>query len=160
MPWEKMSGGSRGRSGSPKISIRKTGSIGINASALDEFFDSDEVECADIWVNEEENKLGLRERDENDSYTYSMTNSNGSGVLNPTSILKRYGFLSEITTQYVPEIVDIEGDTVEEVEGDTEIVVIDIDDPVATYGSPKSEEDDEAEVDDEDDGADEEGSSE
>ena len=130
MPFEKVSGSrGRGGGGSPMISLRKSGSIGLNSAVMDELLDN--PEHCEVFFDEEENRLGFRGLDEPSDDSYSVSKSNGSGTLNPTSILKMHGLVPEVTTQFKP--------SVEKLNGDIEIVVIDCDDPIGTYGSPDTD---------------------
>lgn len=129
MPFEKVSKSSTSSTADPMISLRKSGSIGINSSALEEYF-SEDTEYAEIYYDEEENKIGIKPSDDTgDSYTLSRSSSGGS--LTPSAFLKTYDLVPEVTTQYEPYI--------ESLSGDIELVTIDLDDPLKTYGSPDEE---------------------
>lgn len=128
MPFEKVKAGSRGGSGNtPLISLRKSGGIGINQAAYDEFFE--DAEHAEIFVDEEENQLGLKPLEEgtDDSYTISVAES-GASVM-PMSVMNRYQLTPDITTRYIPDL--------KKINGETELVVIDLDNEYDTYGKPK-----------------------
>jgi len=133
-PFKKLSGSSRGRGPAPpKISLRKTGSIGINQPALEDFFDEDD-EYVILYFDEENNKLGLRGVEEESDDTYTLTRSESGGAVTPMSELKQNGLIPNITTQYSPEMENM---------GDTELVTIDLDNPLDTHGSPADEGEDE-----------------
>jgi len=133
MTFKKLSGSSRGRGPAPpKISLRKTGSIGINQPALEEYFDEDD-EYVILYFDEENNKLGLRGVEEESEETYTLTRSDSGGAVTPLSELKKYDLKPDITTQYSPERETIDN---------TELVVIDLDNELGTHGGADDEEDD------------------
>lgn len=133
MNFEKFEGGGRGRSSSgPMISLRKSGSIGINGAAMAEHFE--DVEAAVMYYDGDENRVGIERVDDADAdgaYTISRTNDTGS--ITPSAFLTRYDLVPEITTQFEPEV--------DEIEDGTELVTVDIDEPIGTYGSPDEESD-------------------
>lgn len=131
MAWKKMKGGSRGRSSSQMISLRKSGSIGINSKTLEEHFNG--YEHAEVFFDDENNKLGFKPVEEPTDESYTLHRSNGSGVLTPTSILKDNDLIPEQTTQFAPEI---------EQPGNYTLIAVDLDDPVRKYGSAEDEESD------------------
>lgn len=139
MSFEKFEGGGRGRSSSgPMISLRKSGSIGINGAAMAEHFE--DVEAAVMYYDGDENRVGIERVDDADAdgaYTISRTNDTGS--ITPSAFLTQYDLVPEVTTQYEPEVLE---------EAGTELVTIDLDEPIGTYGSP-DDEDDEADDDEE-----------
>jgi hypothetical protein len=140
MPFEKFdeAGSGRGGGGStvPKISLRRSGSIGINRAALEEFFDEDD-EAVVLYFDEEENRVGLRalKDKEEESSSYTLTRSNGSASVAPQAFMKKHDLVPDITTQYSPELV--------KQNQNLELVAINLDDPIGTYGSAEEEEDDE-----------------
>lgn len=120
--------GGRAGANEPVISLRKSGGIGINNPALDEFFE--DAEAAELHYNEEENQLALKPVEEKEPDNYTLTRSDSGGSVTPKGPLKRLDLIPEITTRYEPEWDD-----------DEELVVISLDDEIGTYGSPRSEED-------------------
>ena len=110
------------------ISLRKSGSIGINNKALEEFFE--DAGAVVVYYDEPENRLGLKpvEDKDADEDAYTLSRSDSGGSVTPTSILKRHSLVPDITTQYSPENV--------KVNQNLEVVSIDLDDPIGTYGSP------------------------
>lgn len=130
MALEKVSGSSR-RGTKAKISLRKSGSIGINSVALEEYFDEDE-EFAEVWYDDETNELGLVGKEKETEDSYKITRSNSGGTVAPTSFLKAAQLIPEITTQYEPFTKR---------HGSVEIVMADLDDPIGTHGSRDDEED-------------------
>lgn len=136
MPFEKFEGGGQGRGGGttpPKISLRKSGSIGINNAALKEFFE--DADAAVMYFDEDENKVGIEPlpSKEDDENAYMISKSDSGGSITPSAFLNSHDLVPDITTQYAPEL--------ETVDGDLELVTIDLDDPIGTYGSPADEED-------------------
>lgn len=140
MTWEKVEGGGQGRTAAgPKISLRKSGSIGINNAALEEHF-TDTQAVVVMW-DSENRKIGfkrLEDKDEDDN-SYTLSRSDSGGAVTPQSFLNSNDLVPDVTTQYRPEI--------EAVNQNLELVVIDLDDPLGTYGTP-DEEQEEAEGED------------
>jgi len=131
MAFEKVSGSSR--SGLAKISMRKTGSIGINSTALEEYFEDDE-EFAEVYFDEENQLLGLNGKTERTDDSYKITRSSSGGTVAPSSFLKGKGLVPDVTTQYEPEV--------RKLNGSVELVVIDLDDAIGTYGYSDEEDGD------------------
>ena len=130
MSFQKFEGGTRGRSSAgPMISIRKSGSIGINHSAMDEYFDG--VDAAVMYYDDEEGRVGIERVDDTDQEgAYTISRTNDTGTITPSAFLTRYDLIPEVTTQYRPEITETD---------DTELVTFDVDEPIGTYGSPDDE---------------------
>lgn len=133
MSFEKFEGGGRGRSSAgPMISLRKSGSIGINSAAMAEYFAG--AEAAVMYYDEDENRVGIERVDDaeqDDAYTISRTNDTGS--ITPSAFLTRYDLVPEVTTQYEPELYELDDGP--------DLVTIDLDEPIGTYGSPDDEDD-------------------
>jgi len=129
MAFEKFdeAGSGRGRPATtdPMISLRKSGSVGVNQAAVNEYFDDNDG--AVLYYDEEENRIGIKPVSDNeaDEAAYTVSKSDSGGTIAGTSFLKKYDLVPEITTQYDP-IWD----------EDEELVVIDLDSPLGTYGSP------------------------
>lgn len=123
------SGRGRSRGTDPKISLRKSGGIGINRVALEEFFGEDRG--AILYYDEAENRVGIEPVADADAdgaaYTVSETTS-GGGSITPQAFVRRYDLTPAVTTQYRPERDEDDG-----------LVVVDLDDPVGTYGSADEE---------------------
>lgn len=128
MAFEKFdeAGSGRGRPAgtTPMISLRKSGSIGVNQAALDEHFS--EEDGAVMYYDEETNRIGIEPVADKDAdeAAYTVSKSDSGGTIAAQAFLKRYGLLPEITTQYEPTWDD-----------DADLVSIDLDDPLKTYGS-------------------------
>ena len=117
------------------ISIRKSGSIGVNQAAIDELFG--DQDSAVMYYDEEATQVGLEpvaDKDADDAaYTVSKTDSGGTIV--PKAFLELYNLIPEVTTQYDPTWDD-----------DETLVVLDLDAPKKTYDSPDDEETEEADA--------------
>lgn len=132
MGFEKFdeAGSGRGRppGTEPMISLRKSGSIGVNQAALDEFFEDEDG--AVMYHDEGADQVGIEPVDDKDAdeaaYTVSKTDS--GGTIAPKAFLERYDLVPEVTTQYDPSWDD-----------DEALVVLDLDEPKKTYGSPDEE---------------------
>ena len=139
MGFEKFdeAGSGRGRPAGtePMISIRKSGSIGVNQAALDEFFE--EQDGAVMYYDEDANQVGIEPVADKDAdeaaYTVSKTDS--GGTIAPKAFLERYDLIPEVTTQYDPAWDD-----------DETLVVLGLDAPKKTYGSPDDEEAEESDA--------------
>jgi len=136
MGFEKFEDTGRGRGGGnagPKISLRKSGSVGVNRAALEEFFD-DSTEAVVMYYDEEEDRVGMEQVEDKDSEdaAYTLTRSDSGGSITPTAFLQRNSLVPEVTTQYLPET--------HTVNQNLELVTIDLEDGViGTYGSPDEE---------------------
>lgn len=136
MPWKKVSA-QRGSSTEPMISLRKSGSVGLNKAVIEEMFD-EVPEHVSVMFDEENNKLGFKAAEEDEEDIYAVSVNNGSGTVNPTSVLENNDLIPDQTTQYTP--------TVEKVNDSTKIVGIDLDDPLRTYGSQDDDDSTDEEV--------------
>jgi hypothetical protein len=136
MSFEKFEGGGRGRSSSgPMISLRKSGSIGINTAAMEKYFA--DATAVVLYYDEAENRVGLEPvEDESADGAYTISRTNDTGSVTPIAFLREYQLVPAVTTQYEPEL--------REVDDGFELVTIDLDEPIGTYGSP--DEEDEAEA--------------
>lgn len=127
MGFEKFdeAGTGRGRppGSDPMISLRKSGSIGINQAALDEYFS--DADGAVMYYDEAENQIGIEPVADKDAdeaaYTVSKTDS--GGTIAPKAFLQKYDLVPEVTTQFDP------------VANDEGLVVIDLEEPKKRYGS-------------------------
>lgn len=130
MGFEKFdeAGSGRGRPAGtdPMISIRKSGSVGINQAALTEHFE--ESGGAVMYFDEEDNRMGIEpvaDKDADDA-AYTITKSDSGGTIAPRAFLERYDLVPVVTTQYEPE-------------GEDDLIVVDLDEPTGTHGSPDEE---------------------
>lgn len=129
MAFEKFeeAGSGRGRPAGtdPMISIRKSGSIGINQTAIETYFETSDG--AVMYFDEDENQVGIEpvaDTDADDA-AYTITKTDSGGTIAPKAFLQQYDMIPEVTTQYAPELLEEEG-----------LVVIDLDSPTGTHGSP------------------------
>lgn len=137
------SGRGRGRGSQEKISLRKSGGIGISEAALQEYF-TDDHEFVEVFFDEDNNKLGLLPKEDKGDDTYKLTRAKSGASVTPSSFLKANGLVPDITTNYEP--------FEDKVNGDMTLISIRTDEPQSTYGSPKSDDDnssDESETDEE-----------
>jgi hypothetical protein len=121
------------------ISLRKSGSIGINNKALEEYFG--DANAVVIYYDEDDNRLGFKPVDDKDADedAYTLSRSESGGSVTPSSILNKHSLVPDITTQYSPEEV--------KVNQNLELISVDLDDPIGTYGT-RDEEEEAAEADD------------
>lgn len=126
MGFKKVETGGRGSTAQAKISLRKSGSIGINNTALNEYFE-DSDEYVELYFDAEENRLGIQGLDEETDDSFALSRSESGASVTPMSFLRSADLIPDVTYQYSPETQKHE---------DTELVVVDIDDPIGTYGSP------------------------
>jgi len=137
MPFEKFTETGSGRGGNvqSKISLRKSGSIGVNNAALEEFFEDDH-EAVVMYFDEDENTVGMKPTDDkSEEGAYTLSRSDSGGSVTPTAFLRRHDLIPQQTTQYAPERTTVNQNL--------ELVTIDLDDGVlGYYGSPEDEEDD------------------
>jgi len=118
--------GSMQASSEPRISLRKSGSIGISKAAMQEWFeDSDAVV---LHFDEENNKVGLEPAEKSDEHSYTITRSEGGGSVTPSAFLNRFDLVPNQTTRYQTEWDD-----------DNELVSVSLDEKVGTYGSASDE---------------------
>jgi hypothetical protein len=126
MGFEKFddAGSGRGRPAGtePMISIRKSGSIGVNQAAIEAFFEDDDG--AVMYYDEDANQVGIEPVADKDA-----DEAASGGTIAPKAFLERYDLIPEVTTQYDPEWND-----------DESLVVLDLDEPKKTYGSPDDDE--------------------
>lgn len=126
MGFEKFDESERGRTArtEPKVSLRKSGSIGINQAAISEYFADDDG--AVLYFDGDDNRIGIEPVADSDAdeaaYTVSKTDS--GGTIAGQAFLAQYDLTPAVTTQYAPGWDD-----------DHSFVVIDLDDPTGTYGS-------------------------
>lgn len=123
MGFEKFEGKTSGTG--PRLSLRKGGSIGINHSAMQEYFqDEDQVL---LYYDSESNRVGLEpiaEKDPN-AYTLQRRDREGQGgSMNAVAFMREYGLIPKKTTQYRAEWDE-----------DKQLVVADLDNPLLVYDS-------------------------
>lgn len=105
----------------PKLSIRKNGSIGINNSALEEWFDEGD-EYVELYYDEDNNKIGLEGVEEDSGDVFSLSRGESGGSITPMAFLRSRDLIGDNTKQYLAEEED-------------GMVVIDLDDVYNVYDS-------------------------
>ncbi|SEK92237.1 hypothetical protein [Haloferax larsenii] len=122
-------GGKRGGSSSlgPRISLRKSGSVGLNHATIEKYFDGkDYVELFNDAVNQ---KVGLHPRGDEteDSYKVRKSEKEGhGGQIACKAFLREFDIVPDKTTRY-----EVSWDE------DQELIVIDLTDPDHIYNSSK-----------------------
>ena len=127
MAFEKYEDTGRGRGrpagADPMISLRQSGSIGINSAALEAYFD--DADGAVLYFNDDDEQIGIEPVEDADAedaaYTVSKTDS--GGTIAPRAFLEDYDLIPAVTTQYEPELDEDRG-----------LVIVDLDEPIGTYG--------------------------
>ncbi|TKX84983.1 hypothetical protein EXE43_16015 [Halorubrum sp. SS5] len=121
--FEKDKGGKGGAG--PRISLRKSGSMGINGKAIEELF-SDE-KYVTLYYDKENNMVGIKpeRRDSKDAYTLQRRNQSGhGGSISATAFMREYDLIPNKTKQYKARWDESQG-----------MIVADVSDPVITYDS-------------------------
>lgn len=118
-------GGGGGSTVGPRISLRKSGSVGINNAAVEEYFEeNDYVELFNDAVNQ---KVGLypRKRKTEDSYKVRKSGKKGhGGQVTCKAFLQEYDIIPDRTTRYKASWDE-----------EQELIVIDLTDPDHVYNS-------------------------
>jgi hypothetical protein len=122
----KKGGKSGGQSNvGPRVSLRKSGSVGFNHATVNEFFDGkDYVECFNDAVNQ---KVGFHPQSENtkDAYKVRKSKKEGHGAqVNCKAFLNEFDLVPEQTTRYKAEWDD-----------EQDLIVISLTDPDHIYNS-------------------------
>lgn len=134
MAFEKFdeAGSGRGRPAGtdPIVSLRKSGSVGVNQAAIEAHFEDEDG--AVMYYDDDANQMGIEpvEDKDADEAAYTVSKTDSGGTIAAQAFLERYDLLPEVTTQFEPEWDD-----------DAGLVTADLDDPRKTYGSPDDEED-------------------
>jgi hypothetical protein len=132
MAFEKFddAGSGRGRPAGtdPIVSLRKSGSVGVNQAAIEEYFDGEDG--AVMYYDDDANQMGIEpvEDKDADEAAYTVSKTDSGGTIAAQAFLEEYDLLPDITTQYEPDWDD-----------DENLVTADLDDPHKTYGSPDDE---------------------
>lgn len=129
MPYEKYDKGTGRGTNQPRISLRRSNTIGINGPAMAEFFG--DVDGVVLYHDEDEGRVGFEpaDTDADDAYTLVANNNADSATVNATGFMTDVGLTPEQTTHYAAQWDDDEG-----------LVFVDLDDPVKTYGNAEGEE--------------------
>lgn len=126
MEFEQFTPRDRTGNAEPIVSLRKSGSFGLNQAVIDEFFE--DAESVALYYEDEENIVGFEPRENNDDDAYVLTEGESGGSITAMAFVNRYQLEPEVTTRYVPEEHD-------------GMVVINVDEPAGTYGDPVEEDD-------------------
>lgn len=133
MGFEKFEEAGRGRGrpagADPMISLRKSGSIGINAAAMAEYFD--ESDGAVMYYNAADHQIGIEpvaDKD-TDEAAYTVSKTDSGATIAPRAFLEDYELIPAVTTQFEPHWDDDRG-----------MVILHLDDPTGTYGAADDEE--------------------
>ena len=121
--------GQGGSTNEPLISLRKSGGIGINSAATEEYLS--EAEFIHLYYDDENNKIGIKPVDEQDENTYKVNMTESSAGITPSSFMKRHDLVPDVTTRYEVEWDD-----------DEDMLVADLTAEAGTYGSADDEDDD------------------
>ncbi len=127
MAFEQFEPRELGGSDEPRVSIRKSGSFGFNGPLVEEYIGEDK-EGAAVFYDEDENRVGFKFFDEKGDDMYTVTYAETGATVTSLALINRYNINTDVTTRY-----DFEWDE------DEEMVIIDLDEPVGTYGSPDPE---------------------
>lgn len=110
----------------PKLSVRKSDSIGLNKSAMVEFFDTS-VEGIVLHYDSDNDIIGIEpveELEENpNAYSLSRRHENGGGTVSAMAFLREYGLRHDATSHYQAEWNE-----------QHEMVVSDLSKEITTYG--------------------------
>lgn len=128
MGFEKYDKGTGRGTSQPRVSLRKSDTIGINGAAIEEYFE--DTDGVILYYDEEDNRVGLEpaDADDSDAYTLVRANNSNSATVNATGFMTDHGLTPEQTTHYEAQWDD-----------DADLVSIDLDEPVTTYGSADEE---------------------
>lgn len=129
MAFEKYDKGTGRGTNQPRISLRRSDTIGINGPAVAEHFDG--VDGVVLYYDEDDERVGLEPADADDADAYTLVENNNadSATVNATGFMTSYGLTPEQTTHYEAQWDD-----------DQELVYVDLENPVKTYGSAEDEE--------------------
>jgi hypothetical protein len=125
---EQADGPGRPPATEPKISLRKSGSIGINQVALDRYFEGHDG--AVLYYDGDNNRMAVRPVVDKSTAeaAYTVSRTEGGGTIGAVAFLEEFDLQPDVTKQYVPEWDEDEG-----------ILLINLDTPAAIYGSSDEE---------------------
>jgi hypothetical protein len=132
MAFEKFDEAGRGRGRpagtDPIVSLRKSGSVGVNQATLEEHFDDEDG--AVMYYDDDDNQIGIEpvEDKDADEAAYTVSKTDSGGTIAAQAFLEEYDILPDVTTQYEPNWDDDRG-----------LVTANLDDPHKTYDSPDSD---------------------
>lgn len=126
MGFEKFEKDSSGKGGGgPRISLRKSGSIGINGKAMNQLFNDEDY--ATLYYDRENEMVGIKpERgDSEDTYKLQKRSESGhGGSISATSFMREFDLIPRKTKQYRAEWDE-----------DNQMIVADVSNAVITYDS-------------------------
>ena len=85
----------------PRISLRKSGTIGLNNHTTEKFFDDEDY--VELHYDVVDDKIGLSPLDEETEYSYAVRKSDKDGhgsQITCSNFLEEYGLVPEKTTRY------------------------------------------------------------
>lgn len=115
MPFEQV------RRKEPRISLRTSGSIGINSAAMDHWFG--DVDHVDLYHDSENEQLGLEPVEESGEHSFKINTTENSGSITPTDFMNRTELMPDQTTRYHVEWDD-----------EHDMAVADLSTPTSYYG--------------------------
>lgn len=112
----------------PRISLRKSDTVGINGPAAAEYFG--DASGVVLYYDAENDRVGFEPADADDADAYTLVENNNADSLtvNATGFMRDHGLTPARTTHYEAKWDDDEG-----------LVYVDRDEPVKTYGSAEEE---------------------
>jgi hypothetical protein len=108
-----------------RISLRKSRSIGLNSSTIEQYFSRHE--WAVLYYDDDDRRVGIEPKLEQAEDAYKIQKRNGEnqgGSINATSFMREFDLIPNKTKQY-RALLDEE----------TGLVCIDVNNPVLTYDS-------------------------
>jgi len=124
MGFERYTQKSNGKGGGgPRVSLRKSGSIGLNGKAVEEYLDA--FNWAYLYFDEENNRVGIQPtgEDHDEAYAVQKRDKEGhGGSITATSFMREFDLIPDKTEQYRALWHEEE-----------ELIYIDVEDPVLVY---------------------------
>lgn len=134
MAFEEVKKEGRGSSSNePRVSLRKSGGIGINSAAMEQWFE--DATHVKVYHDEENNRIGLQPFQEEVENSFKINRTEGSegstasGGVTPSRFLNENQLVPDVTTRYEADWDEDEG-----------MVVVDLSESKGTYGSPDEDE--------------------
>lgn len=123
---DRKTGHTKAKGEAPKVSLRKSGSIGINKHALQQFFA--DCNAVILYYDPEQNNIGIEPieelHDHPNTYKITRRNPNAGGTVTPKSFLAEYDLQHSETLHY-----SVEWDN------DRELLIVNLDQEMTKYGS-------------------------
>ena len=122
MPFEKFE---KSTGNGPRISLRKSGSIGLNAPAINEHFSNQSWVV--LYYDSENRRVGLEPKSEKSKDTYTVQKRDGTkhgGSIHAKAFMREYELIPNKTKQYKAHQDE-----------ETGLVYIDASNPILTYES-------------------------